>query len=66
MNTKQKIIGLVLVLFAAFAIVRAQQPASSPSPSPAKSDYTETPSETGEMAGDFTVISSLEFGYRGL
>jgi hypothetical protein len=72
MSTKQKsslhIIGLVLVLFATLAIGRAQQPAASPSPSPSSktSDYNETPAETGEKAGDFTVISSLEFGYRGL
>ncbi|HJP93901.1 MAG TPA: hypothetical protein VJ875_18225 [Pyrinomonadaceae bacterium] len=58
------IFGLVLVLFTTLAIARAQQP--SPSPSPNKSDYSETPAETGEKAGDFTVISSLEFGYRGL
>src|ERR1041384_1796159 len=66
MNTKRNIIGVVLVLFAIFAIARAQHPTPSPSPSPAKSDYNETPAETGEKAGDFTVISSLEFGYRGL
>src|ERR1043166_3751837 len=66
MNTKRNIIGVVLVLFAIFAIARAQQPTPSPSPSPAKFDYKETPAETGEKAGDFTVISSLEFGYRGL
>jgi hypothetical protein len=68
MSTKQKsslyIIGLLLLLLAAVAVARAQQP--SPSPSPQKSEYTETPSETGEKAGDFTVVSSLEFGYRGL
>ncbi|HEV8137110.1 MAG TPA: hypothetical protein VGP85_20715 [Pyrinomonadaceae bacterium] len=57
------IIGLALVLFATLS-TPAQQP--SPSPSPGKSEYTETPAETGEKAGDFTVISSLEFGYRGL
>jgi len=60
----KKIIGLLLLLFATVLVARAQQP--SPSPSPKKSDYNETPSETGEPAGDFTVISSLEFGYRGL
>ncbi len=66
MSTKQKlhVIGLMLVLFATLFIARAQQ--TAPSPSPKKSDYNETPSETGEPAGDFTVISSLEFGYRGL
>ena len=68
MSTKQKsllhIIGLVLVLFAALIVAQAQQP--SPSPAPEKSAYNETPAEPGEKAGDFTVISSLEFGYRGL
>ena len=69
MSTKQtkislRIIGLVLVVFVTSAIAQAQQP--SPSPSPKKSDYTDTPAETGEKAGDYTVISSIEFGYRGL
>src|SRR5690348_18379943 len=63
MSTKH-IIGLVLVLVTTVAVARAQQ--SAPSPAPKKSDYNETPTETGEKAGDFTVISSLEFGYRGL
>ena len=53
---------LVLLMVAGSAV--AQQ--SAPSPVPKKSDFTETPADTGEKAGDFTVISSLEFGYRGL
>jgi hypothetical protein len=65
MSTKQKrLLYVTLVLFVTIGVARAQQP--SPSPSPKKSDYDETPAETGEKAGDFTVISSLEFGYRGL
>ena len=40
--------------------------AQQPSPSPQKSDFTDTPAEAGEKAGDYTVISSVEFGYRGL
>lgn len=68
MSPKQRsslhIVGLVLIVFATLAIAQAQQP--SPSPSPKKSEYNETPAETGEKAGDFTVISSVEFGYRGL
>jgi hypothetical protein len=66
MSTKQKIwsiIGLVLVLIVTAGAAMAQQ--SSPSPSPQSSDSSVTP-EQGEGAGDFTVISSLEFGYRGL
>jgi len=63
-TTKTRIFGLVLVLMVTAGITAAQQPAASPSPS--KSDFTETPAASGEKAGDFTVISSLEFGYRGL
>src|SRR5215216_6669881 len=67
MSTKQKIsrhlIGLVMVLGVTMSVV-AQQP--SPSPSPTKSDSTDTPAEQGEPAGEYTVISSVEFGYRGL
>ena len=59
-----RIIGLVLVLIVTSAPLAAQQP--SPSPSPKTSDSPETPLETGEDAGDYTVISSVEFGYRGL
>ena len=67
MITKQKlswrICGLVLVMTAAVVLVAAQQP--SPSPSPTKSDSSSTTTPSGEDAGDYTVISSIEFGYRG-
>jgi hypothetical protein len=68
MSTKQKyslhVVGLMLVLALAMGLVAAQQPAASPSPK--KSDPPTTPVEQGEDAGDYTVISSIEFGYRGL
>src|SRR5687767_14282222 len=68
MSTKQnlswRIVGMVLVMMATAALVAAQQP--SPSPSPQKSDSSGTPTESGEAAGDYTVISSVEFGYRGM
>jgi Putative outer membrane beta-barrel porin, MtrB/PioB len=54
----------LVVLLIVVGPVAAQQP--SPSPTPKKSDFTDTPAETGEKAGDFTLISSLEVGYRGL
>ena len=69
MSTKQKlplrIFGLVLVLVVAVGFVAAQQPSPSPSSSPKKTD-SPTTTESGEDAGDYTVISSVEFGYRGL
>jgi len=68
MSTKQnislRIVGLVLVLIVTIGSVAAQQP--SPSPATKKTDSSDTPAESGEDAGDFTVISSVEFGYRGL
>ncbi|HEX5885087.1 MAG TPA: hypothetical protein VFY67_11160, partial [Pyrinomonadaceae bacterium] len=68
MSTKQKItvriVGLVVVLIMTMGSVAAQQPSASPSPK--KSESSDTPVESGEDAGDYTVISSVEFGYRGL
>lgn len=56
--------GVVLLLMLVSA--QAQQP--SPSPSPRKTENNEpgAPVEAGEDAGDYTVISSIEFGYRGI
>jgi Putative outer membrane beta-barrel porin, MtrB/PioB len=68
MSTKQKIsmriAGLVLVLMVTAGWTVAQQ--TSPSPSPSNPDSSAATPEQGEGAGDFTVISSVEFGYRGL
>ena len=68
MSTQQtislRIIVLVLVVIVMAGLAAAQQ--SSASPAPKKNDSTDTPAESGENAGDFTVISSVEFGYRGL
>ena len=69
MSTKQKIsmrlLGAALVLIVVVGLAAAQQP--SPSPTPQKSDSSSaTPADQGENAGDYTVISSIEFGYRGL
>ena len=49
------------------AVAAAQQPA----PSPAQKNTTSTNAndstvQAGENAGDYTIISTLEFGYRGL
>jgi hypothetical protein len=52
----------VLSLFSAASFVNAQQPAPSPKPSkPADSAVV----AAGDDAGGYTIISSLEFGYRG-
>src|SRR4030095_1748717 len=70
MNGYAKILrlcGLVLVLILALKAVTAQQP--SPSPAAPKSGTSGTgngPVEAGEDAGHYTLISTIEFGYRGL
>jgi hypothetical protein len=49
-------------LFVSFAV--AQQPASSPA-SNGSTDHN-APVQAGEDAGNYTIISTVEFGYRGL
>jgi len=59
----------VLASFSLALSVAAQQPNPTPSASPKKSPETRTETpvvEAAEEAGDYTIISSLEFGYRGL
>ena len=57
--------ALGLLVFA--SATRAQQP--NPDPPPKKSSENKTTEatvvESGDDAGDYTIISSLEFGYRG-
>lgn len=69
MKSKNTLIlaAMALSLLVLASVARAQQP--TPSPTPKKSPEAKTESsavEAGEDAGDYTIISSLEFGYRGL
>jgi hypothetical protein len=58
--------ALVLSLLMLASMASAQQPTPSPAPTKSPEVKTETPAvEAGEDAGDYTIISSLEFGYRG-
>jgi len=60
------VLGILLLTSVAFD-TNAQQP--TPSPTPKKSPEAKSepsPVEAGEDAGDYTIISSLEVGYRGL
>jgi len=61
---------LVLVMMSgAAALVSAQQPTPTPKKTDAKkaAPRAETTSaQTGEDAGDYTITSSIEFGYRGI
>ena len=71
MTPSLSVMGLLVMGLLVFpSVARAQQPAPSPSPaSPKQSPAAKASSsavEAGEDAGDYTIISSLEFGYRGL
>ncbi|MGH9873878.1 MAG: hypothetical protein ACRD9S_15615 [Pyrinomonadaceae bacterium] len=59
-------IGLALMM----GVVSAQQssPTASPSATPKKAEAKpeSTPTEAGEDAGNYTIISSIEVGYRGI
>src|SRR6185503_12473454 len=59
---------LVFVFGLSFLLVvaNAQQPSPSPTPKKTEAKPGSTSIEAGEDAGDYTIISSLELGYRGL
>jgi hypothetical protein len=64
---------LVLVLAAGAAIAEQPTPTPTPTPTPKKSDAKKaapkaetTSAQTGEDAGNYTITSSIEIGYRGI
>ncbi len=58
-------VRLTVVLTLLLAVASAQQPSPSPSPAPKKAEAEATPVEAGEDAGNYTITSSIEIGYRG-
>ena len=58
----QLALGLTLLL----GVVSAQQPSPAPTPKKAEAKSQSTLTEAGEDAGNYTIISSIEVGYRGL
>jgi len=58
--------GLALIVFVFFFVAKAQQPSPTPTPKPSENKTDNAPVEAGEDAGNYTVISTIEFGYRGL
>jgi hypothetical protein len=59
--------GLVLLLLLFVSVTKAQQPSASPTPKKTTDTNSSSGSvQAGEDAGDYTIVSSLEFGYRGL
>jgi hypothetical protein len=64
-KTTLRSIGLTLILLALVSVTKAQQPSASPASKKTNSGSTE-PVQAGDDAGNYTITSSIEFGYRGL
>jgi hypothetical protein len=64
-NTLRRLAQLALGLALLLGVVSAQQPSPSPAPKKAEAKPESTPTEAGEDAGNYTIISSIEVGYRG-
>ena len=64
-KTKSMFAGKVLVWLALVTFTSVAM-AQQPSPTPKKSPEPQPTVDAGEDAGDYTVIGSVEFGYRGL
>jgi hypothetical protein len=59
------LLGLAVTLALAAALTRAQQPTPTPQKS-ADAKTQASPAPKAEDEGDYTITSSMEFGYRGL
>jgi hypothetical protein len=59
-----RVLAVLALMLAGAGAARAQQP--SPSPQNGPDAKTLSAPEAGEDAGDYTIISSIELGYRGL
>src|ERR1043165_2492573 len=57
---------LTLDLIFLSSAVFAQQSSPSPDTKVADNNSSDTPVQAGDDAGNYTIISTLEFGYRGL
>lgn len=66
-HTLRILLGLALGIALTAGVTRAQQPSPSPKTSADKTSST-TPNGNGngDSLGDYSVISSIEFGYRGI
>lgn len=68
-NILRLLSGLMMVLVMATGVAIAQQPTPTPKKADAKKSEPKaetTSAQTGEDSGDYTITSSLEFGYRGI
>ncbi len=60
------LVGTILLLLLFLIAVKAQQPSPSPAPKQTTNSSDATTVEAGENGGNYSFISTIEFGYRGL
>lgn len=65
-NVLRKLTQLALGLMLLLGVVAAQEPSSSPTPKKADTKSQEPATTAGEGSSDYTIISSIEAGYRGI
>ncbi len=63
MNRRAKAISVICGCLLFVSLATAQQPSPTPAPD---NNGNDAPVQAGENAGQYTIISTLEFGYRGL
>src|SRR5215470_11733743 len=63
MKTRNKAICVICGCLLFVSLAAAQQPSPTPTQN---NNGNDAPVQAGENAGQYTIISSLEFGYRGL
>ena len=68
-NMLRLLSGLMMVLVMATGVAIAQQPTPTPKKADAKKSEPKaetTSAQTGQDSGNYTITSSIEFGYRGI
>jgi hypothetical protein len=65
-NALRLLTGFALALLFLMGAVNAQQPSPSPTPKKDEAKPASTSTVADDTAGDYTIVSSLEIGYRGI
>ena len=65
-NILRRVAQLAFCFTLLLGVVSAQQPSPSPTPKKAEAKPESTPVQAGEDAGNYTITSSIEVGYRGI
>jgi hypothetical protein len=65
-NALRLLTGFALALLFLMGAANAQQPSPSPTPKKDEAKPASTSTAADDTAGDYTIVSSLEIGYRGI